>query len=130
MTDALIIEHLKNSRYSRVVEGLYGAFPPIRKFIRNNSGSAEDAKDIFQDALVILYGKVRAGNYEIKAPLKTYLFAVAKNCWFQELRRRNKLPATELNNEIEVEFQDNNDEGRLSQATTAFKMLGEKCREL
>jgi RNA polymerase sigma factor (sigma-70 family) len=128
MTDHQVIEHLQNNHYSHAVKGLYGLLPSIKKYIVANNGNSEDAKDIFQDALVILYKKVQAGGFVLTVPLKTYLLAVVKNCWLQELRRRNKFPATEQANDIE-EIVINEEEG-FATAQAAFNLLGEKCRQL
>ena len=128
MTDNDIIGHLQNNLYSKAINGLYGLMPAVKKYILANNGNAEDAQDIFQDSLVILYKKVQAGNLILTVPLKTYLFAINKNCWLQELRRRNKFPlAAEEKESIDMI---SDDEPELSIAEAAFSLLGEKCRQL
>ena len=92
MTDNEIIEHLKNNQYPKAIKGLYGLLPSVTKYIKANNGTVEDAKDIFQDALVVLYKKIHTGGFVLTVPLKTYLQAVVKNCWLQELRQRKKIP--------------------------------------
>jgi DNA-directed RNA polymerase specialized sigma24 family protein len=52
MTDSAIIEHSNNHRYTKDVQGLYGLYPAVKKYIIANSGTKEDAEDIFQNALV------------------------------------------------------------------------------
>jgi RNA polymerase sigma factor (sigma-70 family) len=128
MTDSEIITSLRNNKYQQATNGLYSFFPAIKKYIRTNNGTTDDAKDIFQDALVILYKKVQSPEFTLSAPLKTYLFAVAKNCWFQELRRRNKLPAGIPTDELADTVPEEASGFQL--ATTAFHLLGEKCKEL
>ena len=128
MTDNEIIEHLKNNKYSKAINGLYSVLPLIKQYIRTNNGSGEDAQDIFQDALLVLYKKIHVGEFILSVPLKTYLYAVAKNCWMQELRRRKKLPAGVLPTDIaELVIEEGPGSGF---ATSAFNLLGEKCRLL
>ncbi len=128
MTDTEIIEHLKNNKYSKAVNGLYNALPSIKKYICTNSGTVEDAKDIFQDALVILYKKVNSTAFVLSVSLTTYLNAIAKNLWLTELRRRKKLPADESNTDIaDVIIEE---EHGFTIATAAFNLLGEKCKQL
>jgi RNA polymerase sigma factor (sigma-70 family) len=127
MTDSDIMTHLANNNYSKAMNGLYGFFPPIRRYIKANNGSVEDAKDMFQDALVILYKKVQE-NYVLYGTLTGYLLAVVRNLWMQELRRRNKLPQSEATEDIADEVPEA--ERDLSQARAAFHLLGEKCKDL
>jgi RNA polymerase sigma factor (sigma-70 family) len=128
MTDTEIIECLRHNKYTAAIKGLYSILSPVKKYITANSGSTDDAKDIFQDALVILYKKAQQPGFVLTAPLQTYLVAVAKNCWLQELRRRKKLPAGELLQEVEDEPPA--EEPGFAHATVAFNLLGEKCRLL
>jgi RNA polymerase sigma factor (sigma-70 family) len=128
MSDSEIIEQLKNDKYSSAVNGLYGILPSVRQYILKNSGTSEDANDVFQDALVVLYKKVQTPSFVLTVSIKTYLQAIAKNIWLQELRRQNKIPLAvqetdfpEINVDEEVGF---------GNAETAFKQLGEKCKQL
>jgi hypothetical protein len=50
MSDTEIIEQLKKDRYSTAIKGLYKILPTIKQYILKNSGTNEDAKDVFQDA--------------------------------------------------------------------------------
>ena len=128
MTDKDIIEQLQLNKYTVALKGLYNVFPLVKKHIKANNGTAIDAEDIFQDALVILCKKVQAENFILTAPLKNYLFAIAKNCWLQELRLRKKLPAGEATAEI-IQTETDEEPGFIL-AKAAFDLLGEKCRQL
>ncbi len=128
MTDTEIVEHLRNNKYSKAVNGLYNSLPSIKKYICANSGTEEDAKDIFQDALVVLYKKVNSTEFVLSASLTTYLNAIAKNLWLTDLRRRKKLPEDKSSTDIADVVTD--EETGFTIATTAFNLLGEKCRQL
>jgi RNA polymerase sigma factor (sigma-70 family) len=128
MTDSEIIEHLRNDQYSRAVKGLYSIFPAVKKHIVNNSGTTEDAKDVFQDALVILYQKMKTGKFVLHVSISTYLQAVVKNLWLQELRKRKKLPIADTDTDVAEDLIGREDGYDL--ATAAFNFLGEKCKQL
>jgi RNA polymerase sigma factor (sigma-70 family) len=128
MTDAEIINYLKNGNYSKSVNGLYGLLPTVQKYIKDNNGSSDDAQDIFQDALVVLYKKVESGEFVLTVTLKTYLMAVVKNCWLQELRKRKKLPEGELKSDMGDFVLE--DEPGYNHASEAFNLLAEKCKQL
>jgi len=128
MTDNEIIAHLQHNKYSLAIKGLYNILPAVKQYIKANSGTANDAQDIFQDALVILYKKIHAGNFTLTVPLKTYLMAVVKNCWLQELRQQKKLPPGEVPDDIAAA--ETIEEPGFDFANAAFNLLGEKCRQL
>jgi len=128
MTDKQIIEFLRNNKYQKAVNALYDVLGSVKQYIRSNNGTIEDAKDIFQDALVVLYKNVQSENFTLTVPLKTYLVAIVKNLWMQELRRRNKIPVTADQAEIpDAVF---NEDKNFDIAQSAFNLLGEKCRQL
>jgi len=128
MTDPEILVHLRNNQYQAAINGLYKILPVVQQYIKANSGTADDAKDVFQDALVVLYKKVQQSDFVLSVPLKTYLLAIVKNCWWQELRRRKKLLAGELPSDI-ADLQ-SNEQPLFDLAAAAFHLLGEKCRQL
>lgn len=128
MNDKQIIEHLQHNKYSLALKGLYNNLSDIKQYIKANNGTVDDAEDIFQDALVILYKKVHSPDFVLTVSLKSYLFAIAKNCWLHELRQRKKIPGgesiTEPADAIKIE------EPGFDFAKAAFNLLGDKCREL
>ena len=128
MTDKEIIEYLRNNKYQKATNGLYDVLPSAKKYICTNSGTADDAKDVFQDALVILYKNVQSENFILSVPLKTYLLGVIKNLWLQELRRRNKMPVTA--EQIDMADAVFEEEKGFDLAKAAFNLLGERCRQL
>ena len=129
MKDTEIISHLRNNKYSPALKGLYKTLPTLKRYILANSGTADDAADIFQDALVILYKKIQMPDMVFTVPLKTYLLAIARNCWMQELRRRKKLRVNDALPDIAPE-EDTKETNSFATATVAFQLLGEKCKAL
>ena len=76
---------------SHVIEYVYqNFFPSIRHFICSNSGNVDDAQDVFQDALNVVFEKVRRNDLSLNVSFGTYLFSVTRNIWLHELRRTRK----------------------------------------
>jgi len=65
--------------------------PIISNYISKNSGNATDAEDVFQDALVLTYQKLRGDSLNLNCSLATYVFAVSRNLWMNTLRKRRKI---------------------------------------
>ena len=65
-------------------------YPTIRSFISKNSGSDQDAADIFQDALIVFYDKIRDENFELSCTIKTYVYSICRNLWLKKLTRKKQ----------------------------------------
>jgi RNA polymerase sigma factor (sigma-70 family) len=81
-------------------------FPSIRQMVLLNSGTKSDADDVFQDALIILYRKVREDNFRLSSSLKTYLYSISRHIWLKELRRRERMAILTGEDELPVEEND------------------------
>ncbi|HUX57663.1 MAG TPA: sigma-70 family RNA polymerase sigma factor [Bacteroidales bacterium] len=112
-TDNEIIECLK-SRQSYVVRYLSERYMPmIRLMVYQLGGSLEDAKDIFQDGLIIMLEKIDNEDFVLTCKFKTFLYCVCENLWKAVLEKRkaaaNYFSRREIdNNEKDfTEIQDN-----------------------
>jgi len=61
-------------------------FPVILRMVQQNNGSDDDAKDLFQEAMIILYEKVQQGDFDLYSKLKTFLYAVCRRLWQKKLQ--------------------------------------------
>jgi RNA polymerase sigma factor (sigma-70 family) len=60
----------------------------IQSFILANSGTPQDAEDIFQETVVTFIDLVKKNKFRGEAAIKTFLVAVARNLWLNELKKR------------------------------------------
>ena len=78
-----------------VIEAIYrDNYPMIQAFILNNNGNSDEARDIFQEAMIVIYEKALSGNFELNCLLKTYIYSVCRRIWLkrlQQLQRYGKL---------------------------------------
>jgi DNA-directed RNA polymerase specialized sigma24 family protein len=76
----------------RVLEHLYKqVLPKVKSYIARNSGNNEDARDIFQDAVVIFYKYVKTGKFDVQHDIAGFIFSVSKNLWINSAKRKNKV---------------------------------------
>ena len=67
--------------------GLYkSAFPSVARYVSKMGGSFDEAKDVFQDALVIYYEKTATGTVSIKTNEKAYLLGISKHLWLRRFK--------------------------------------------
>ncbi len=134
-TDSEVIFGILNDSES-ILKRLYVAyFPMVLQLIINNNGTADDAKDVYQEAIIVLYNKVKSGNFELSSKLKTFLYSVCRKLWLKRLNQMSRyggdikdfqdhLPveeANDLHSERELEF---------SKMEGALKLLGEPCKTI
>jgi RNA polymerase sigma factor (sigma-70 family) len=65
-------------------------FPMVLQLVLNNNGNEDDAKDIFQEAVIVLYNKVKTGNFELNSKLKTFIYSVCRRLWLKRLNAQSK----------------------------------------
>ena len=94
-TDEILIQGLKE-RDSLSIKFIYKEFFPLAtSIVEKNSGSYEDAEDLFQDSIVILYKRLTTEKINLKCTLKTFFFGICKNLWMQRLDRKWRLQYSE-----------------------------------
>jgi len=120
----------------RALEAIYRLYyPSISHMILQNNGSSEEAQDIFQEAIIVLYDKVSQGTFELNSKLKTYLYAVSRRLWLKQINHA-RFGNTDISHyedllsseedidkhqEIEVQFE---------QMEQAIDKLGEPCKTI
>jgi RNA polymerase sigma factor (sigma-70 family) len=121
---------------TKAVETIYREnYNTIQALIINNNGSADDAKDIFQEAMIVLYEKVRSGTFELNCQIKTYVYSVSRRLWLKRLQQLNRYsaPVENLESLVPVEDEIEAHEQRnleFDMMNKAISSLGEPCKSL
>ncbi len=110
-------------------------FNKTRSYVLKNSGTEADAKDIYQEAFIVLWRKVTEERGFIKSESSAagFLYQVSKHKWLDQLKSsRLKLKAELLDNQSYKQPQSEEDENevRLKEMKEGFNKLGAQCREL
>jgi RNA polymerase sigma factor (sigma-70 family) len=135
ITEQKLLEGLAcNDR--KAIETIYKQhYNMVQSLVLNNSGYPDDARDIFQEAMIVLYEKVRSGSFELNCQLKTYLYSVCRRLWLKRLNQMQRIsPEVEslgetvpVEEELEKHEQRNQDFLVMEQS---LNNLGEPCRSL
>ncbi|MEP6747853.1 MAG: sigma-70 family RNA polymerase sigma factor [Bacteroidota bacterium] len=107
----------------------------VQALIINNNGSADDARDIFQEAMIVLYEKAKSGTFELNCLLKTYMYSVSRRLWLKRLhqlqrysgRVENMAETVHTEEEIDVHEQRNT---QFLAMEKSMMNLGEPCKSL
>ena len=60
----------------------------IRSMVETNWGDPEDAKDVFQEAIILIYRKMKNETFQLSSSFKTYLYSICWYIWMKERRSR------------------------------------------
>lgn len=118
-----------------VLDELYVRYYPlVERFVCKNSGTPDDARDVFQDVLMAVYYNVQEEDFQLTCRFETYLYSVCRNLWFKELRNR-KIHPMEFRDEImqvdDDELEDSRQRlERYKLYRQYFDKIGDKCQQL
>jgi len=130
MGDKEILELFKSKNLKKGVKAVYTSYPSIRKLVLENSGSKEDAEDLFQEVVLVLMEKTQMSDFQLTSALSSYLYAIARNLWLKELRKRKKMISESFNDLEEEENESSQEEAKRKGAMEAILKLGHKCQQL
>jgi RNA polymerase sigma factor (sigma-70 family) len=134
-TDARILDLIRKGDEEALVTLYTSNRKAIAVYLSRNNGTPDDADDMLQEALVILWERIRSGRFEYTAQLSTFIYGTVKNLWLHRLRQKKRFSSAEID-------PDEHEDGSLSildimieteQAETvrdALKTIGEQCRRL
>jgi len=119
----------------KAIETIYkDNFNSIQALIINNNGTGEDAKDIFQEAMVVLYEKVQLSSFELNCQIKTFLYSVSRRLWLKRLIQMNRLNISESQEELISVDEDVAEHEKRNQdflmMEKALHSIGEPCKSL
>ena len=119
----------------KVLRAVYkNDYPQVENYILHSAGNKEEAKDIFQEALLVTYQKVSQPGFCLSCQLSTYIFAVARRLWLKKLRDERPLALQTVGMVDDIE-----EEGieelirrmkRFKLYEDKFAQLSEGCRKL
>jgi len=99
----------------------------IVRHVRASGGNNQDADDVFQDTMVVLYRKIRSGNLSLSSRLHTYFHGIAKKVWLKKRSRRKRNQSTV---EEGPEQRSEDDVATLLEKTERYRFFREKLAQL
>lgn len=121
---------------SASIEAIYREnYLVIQSFILANSGTVDDARDIFQESMVVLYEKTLNPSFSLNCQIRTYVYSVCRRLWLKRLQQRKRYSVqvdgleeiVPVEDALEDHEQRNNDYLMMEQA---ISRIGEPCKSL
>ncbi len=109
LSDEEILTGIKK-RDNHVLHYVYkNSFNPVKQLILNNAGSENDAEDIFQEALIIIFKKLKEEtDFQLTSAFTTYIYSISRLLWLKHLKNIKKIEIDPLNRDHEerIEFEE------------------------
>lgn len=121
---------------SKAIETIYrDNFSMVQAFILQNNGSYDDARDIFQEAMIALYEKAQSESFVLTCQIKTYVYSICRRLWLKRLqqlgRYANRVDSLEetvpVEEDLDVHEKRN---AEFAIMDRALNSLGEPCKSL
>jgi RNA polymerase sigma factor (sigma-70 family) len=133
--DELILAEIRK-KDERALRELYRThYPMVVHLVCSNSGTEQEAKDVYQEAVIAFYEKAQQPQFTLTCKIKTYLYAVCRRLWLKRLWEKKRVTGNIQEVEsfagideemIEIEEKEN----RFIKMGTALSALGEPCRSI
>ena len=130
MSDQDILVLFKKGERDKAFKKLYHLYPRIEKLVLTKGGRKEDASDVFQEALIILYRNLETSDFKLTSSFYTYLYSVSRFVWSDIQKNLTKQQLQELNAQDIQVFQEVIEEKNYQLAEHAFLEIGKRCQQL
>ncbi|MEO7922217.1 MAG: sigma-70 family RNA polymerase sigma factor [Chitinophagaceae bacterium] len=90
--DSEMVANIRSGqRMEETIKTIYRVhFDSLGWYVMNNSGSRQDAEDVFQEVVVSFIDLVQKGKFRGESTVKTFLFSINRHIWLNELKRRGR----------------------------------------
>jgi len=133
----LVNNLMSGQRMDETIKAIYRSyFDSLSWYVMNNSGSRQDAEDVFQEVVVAFIDLVQKDKFRGESSVKTFLFSLNRHAWLNELKRRGRALAREEKYEREkdkVELDTGYliaDREEKAEVVRLVGELGESCRKI
>lgn len=99
----------------------------MTKMVISNSGTEEEARDIYQDALIVFWQKCTSGNLVMTSKISTYIYSICQNLWRKELDRKKRLSNEEKDMPVVL---DTDTAEREKIIAKCIAQLGDTCKKV
>ena len=134
-TDREVVLGILNNSVEALNKLYVAYFPMVLQFILNNNGDEDDAKDVYQEAIIVLYNKVKSGSFELSSKLKTYIYSVSRRIWLKKLAQHSKKTSNIADFEdvliVEEDMEQHEQKDmQFDKMKEALESLGEPCKTI
>ena len=134
LTNAEYLKGIADNDYS-VLKNIYEeSLPEVTRYVKKNSGSADDAKDVFQEGIIVIFRRVSNQNLALTTSFHIFLFSVCKKIWLKKIKKRGR-QAVSFEGLGEYSYEEHYEEDFIKSRkwvlfNQKFDQLSEDCRKV
>lgn len=106
----------------------------IQLLVQKNGGTADDARDIMHDALMIIYQKAQEPDFQLSSQFYTYLYGICLRLWDRKRKKKSSQTVTipaDNRYTSDDDLQTAIEEREQHQVfRDAFRQLGKLCQQI
>lgn len=108
----------------------------MRNYILKNNGTEDDAKDVYQEAVITAWMNARKGKYQAQSKTSpgAYIYQIARHKWLDKLKSKTNRTTVRLVDEDkhhiaedDVHLRDEREE-RIDYSVKLYNELGKQCK--
>jgi RNA polymerase sigma factor (sigma-70 family) len=133
--EQVLLKGLANND-TKAIDTIYkDNFSMVQAFILNNNGSYDDARDIFQEAMIALYEKAKSESFVLTCQIKTYVYSICRRLWLKRLQQAGRYisqvegMAETIPVEEDLDLQEKKN-SEFAIMDRALNSLGEPCKSI
>ena len=121
---------------TKAIETIYkNNFNMVQSFIINNNGTYDDARDIFQEAMIALYEKAKSESFVLTSKINTYVYSICRRLWLKRLHQMGRFVSQTDGSEETIQVEDDLEihekrNAEFAIMERALNSLGEPCKSL
>lgn len=137
-SDAALLADLQTAKNTEnAIKSIYRSyFESLGWYVMNNSGSREDAEDVFQEVVINFIDLVQKNKFRGESSIKTFLFSLNRHIWLNELKKRGRALKREEKYQAGQEAEEKDVTGQITdreerkQILLLVGQLGETCKKI
>jgi RNA polymerase sigma factor (sigma-70 family) len=134
--DQVVLDGIRQGDRVLLAELYRDMMPSIKRLAGSVGLGTDDAKDIFQDAIVVVFEKVSQPGFKLTSQFSTYFYGICRNILGNRLKKKSNRDVT-LPDDLKYREDEHagaqsilEDAERHRLFHRAFGKLGEDCRKL
>lgn len=139
-SDQEMVTLIKSGKREKALSELYHLYyPKVRKYVASRGGSSDDAKDIFQDVIMLLYLKITEKKLQEEGlNIGGFIVHAAQNKWVDKTRKDVRFEHPEDISQVSYQRGEANHSNLVALITEErsqiidkiLASIGEKCQEI
>jgi RNA polymerase sigma factor (sigma-70 family) len=134
LDDRQLLEAISQKQPEAISKLYQHFYKMVQVYVQKHGGNEEDAQDVFQDGLIILFEKSKQAEFVLTCKVSTYLFSVCKNIWLKKWNKKQQLVTKPMEDDLHLTDETVDEflhqEEIMKRLDASILKLGEPCQSL